>query len=72
MDEDLKKYGRHLKSCELVRMPVLSGTDDFWKCTCGFSTALGCKICNGEGYVVEKSLPEGGFYTGHCPECGNI
>jgi hypothetical protein len=80
MDENLKKYGRHLKSCELVRQPIISSTDRFWECTCGFSLVLGCKVCNGKGYVVSLNLADyagkyhadSGFISGNCPECGKI
>lgn len=70
--ETLRKYGRHLRSCELVEQPYSDTTDSYWSCTCGFSEALGCQLCEKKGYVVNLPIPKGGYYTGHCPECGNI
>ncbi len=69
---DLRKYGRHLRSCELVMQPYLGSTDSFWSCTCGFSEAFGCELCDKKGYVVNLPMPKGGFITGFCPDCGTI
>ena len=80
MSNSLKKYGRHLRSCELFRQPRLTSTDSHYKCTCGFSEALGCDVCGGKGYVVNldlsdyagRFLADSGFLTGNCPECGKV
>ena len=71
-NEALRKYGRHLRFCELVRQPYLGDNYSHWTCTCGFSEALGCELCGKKGYVVNLPMPKGGFMTGHCPECGTI
>lgn len=71
MLELLKKYGHHLKDCELVRQPHLSSTDSHWVCTCGFSKAVGCRTCGETGYLDSVKLGNG-FYTGVCPECGSL
>lgn len=68
----LLKYGRHLRFCELSRQPDLSFANSQWSCTCGFSEAVNCKLCNKKGYVVNLPMLGGGFLTGHCPECGSI
>jgi len=70
--ENLRKYGRHLPSCELVRQPFFGSTDSYLSCDCGFSEVLGCELCNKKGYVVSLKKPKGGFFTGPCPNCGNI
>ena len=70
--ENLLKYGKHLRFCELVRQPFTGRTDSHWSCTCGFSEALGCELCDKKGYVVNLKMPKGGFLTGNCPDCGNI
>lgn len=70
--DNLRKYGKHLRSCELVKQPFLSGTNSNWSCTCGFSEAMNCELCGKKGYVVSLPMPKGGYLTGHCPECGNI
>lgn len=76
MNEALKKYGRHLKSCELFRHPFSGSTDYTPSCDCGFSKALGCGLCDEKGYVVNLDLSkhqrDSGFLTGNCPECGAI
>lgn len=69
--EALRKYGRHLSSCELVKQPFSGRTDSYWSCTCGFSEALDCQLCEKKGYVVNLPV-QNGYITGHCPECGNI
>lgn len=70
--EDLLKYGKHLSSCELVQQPYLGSTDSYWSCGCGFSEAMNCGVCGKKGYVINLPNPKGGFYTGHCPDCGQI
>jgi hypothetical protein len=72
LKENLQRYGRHLPGCELVKQPYLGSTDTHWSCDCGFSEALDCQLCEKKGYVVNLPMPKGGFYTGHCPDCGNI
>ena len=69
LGEYLSKYGRHLRSCELVQQPF---TDSHYECTCGFSEALDCEMCNRKGYVVNLKMTKGGFYTGYCFVCGRI
>lgn len=69
--ENLRKYGRHLRSCELVLQPYLGSTNSYWSCDCGFSEALDCQLCKKKGYVVNLPV-QNGYITGHCPECGNI
>ena len=70
--ENLRRYGRHLRSCELVRQPFSGSTDNRWSCDCGFSEVLGCELCGKKGYIINLPMPKGGFMTGHCPECGKI
>ena len=67
---DLLKYGKHWATCELVTQPFLGNTTSNWECNCGFSKAVGCKLCNGKGYVVELTLRTGGYLTGHCSNLG--
>jgi len=69
LKKSLDKYGQHLRNCELEKQPRLTSTDSHWKCTCGYSKARNCQMCNGIGYVVDEKIAAG-FYTGHCPECG--
>ena len=71
LKRNLQKYGRHLKSCELVKQPFLGSTERHWRCNCDFSKALNCGVCNQEGYVIELKI-RGGYLTGHCPNCGKI
>ncbi len=70
--EILRKYGRHLRRCELVKQPYLSNTDASRSCNCGFSEALNCELCEKKGYIIGLPMPKGGFYTGHCPDCGKV
>lgn len=69
---DLLKYGRHLRSCELVLQPFSGSTDSHWSCNCGFSKALDCGLCDSQGYVINLELSKGGYLTGFCPACGLI
>lgn len=65
----LLKYGRHLHSCELVKQSFSGNTDYYPSCTCGFSEAVDCALCNKKGFVVNLTMPNGSVFTGHCPDC---